>query len=214
MLDRVFNALRSVRSPRGLEAELAEIENRADESNWDFQAHLFNRAGDLCEAAGERQRALAYYGRAIDAHLSNGYFDVAAAMCGKVIDLDPAVLRARCTLAFLSLGKDLLYLPFEGAEGAARAEIERYVEAATAQGKGDYAAQRLSLMAGVTDDHRVREMIGEYLLELGDTSAADKVFGAVYAERNEVADAAPTSQRERWAEALRVEVLTQQDRGQ
>lgn len=129
-------------------------------------------------------------------------------MCRKAIDLDPSVLRARCTLAFLSLGKDLLYLPFEGAEGAARAEIERYVEAARAQGKEVYAAKRLSSMAGVTDDHRVREMIGEYLLELGDTSGADRVFGAVYAERNETAAADPTSQRERWAQALREEVLT------
>lgn len=205
----ILERLRSVvdRDPEArLERELERLEREGEQSQPINQALAYRRAGDLCAGAGEVKRALAYYGRAIDVYLDVEYYDSAAAVCQRLIELNPDVVRARCTRAFLALGKNLPYLPFGGALADARREIGDYVRAAQKAGVEDLAARRLAIMAVATDLTEVREMIGEYLIELGDPGRADHVLGTLYAERNELAEP-EADQRTRWAEALRQSVL-------
>ena len=205
MLNRVFSAMRS----DSLEADLARLEQEAEEATPDYVALLYSRAGDLCVQEGDRKRALSYYGSAIDAFLDVGYYDSAAALCRRVIELSPRVVRARGTLAFLALGEGLQYLPFRGRlEENARNAIAEYVEAARKAGVEDLAVKRLAIMAESTDNPEIREMIGSYLLELGDAKAADRVLGEVYAERNQVGKPREGDQRKRWAGAMRTSVLS------
>jgi len=180
-------------------AELRALERTLSTPGVESKAHLYNRAGDLHARTGDRARALQSYGQAIDHYLETGYFDAAAAMCRKVIDFEPKVVRARCTLAFLSLGKGLV--------DDAEHEIEEYVRAARAAGQESLAIERLRLMAEATDDHDIRLVLGEHLVDLGDPTTANEIFGAVYAERNALRP--PPSgedKRERLAELLRISV--------
>lgn len=206
MLQRFFARFQRSDAEQQLAQELRTLEEQAQGAAWDYRAHLYARAGDLCVSAGDRDRALAYYGQAIDAYLEFGYYDVAANVCRKVLEVAPDVVRTRCTLAFLSLGKGLLEHPFRAAIEDARGEIGEYVRAARRAGQESVAAQRLRMMAEATDSHEVRELIGESLLELGDPVAADEVFGAIHAERNQLRTPSPEDQRERWARVLRLSV--------
>lgn len=208
MLDRMMSALRKAPLSDTAEAELARLEREAEEATPDYVALLYSRAGDICANAGDRGRALRYYGGAIDAFLEVGYYDSAAAVCRRVIELAPRVVRARGTLAFLALGEGLQYLPFHGRlEENARTAIGDYVEAARKVGVEHLVVKRLAIMADVTDNAQVREMIGSYLLELGDAQVADRVLGDVYAERNQVGKPREGDQRKRWAVALQTSVL-------
>lgn len=190
-----------------LEERLAALDSRAEATPSMHRALTFNQAGDLCASEGDTDQALRYYGEAIDAYIDAGFFDSAAVVCRKVIDLSPSVVRAHCTLAFLSLGKGLLYLPFEELAADAHREIGHYVQAAQRQGLEDLAIKRLHMMAEVTDSHEIREMIGEHLMELGDNVGANEVLGVVFAERNHVRERPAENQRERWASALRVSIV-------
>lgn len=55
--------------PPDLNDELARLEATAERSPWSTRANIFNRAGDLCASAGDRDLAQSYYGRGIDAYL-------------------------------------------------------------------------------------------------------------------------------------------------
>lgn len=135
-------------------------------------ARLLNRAGDLELAAGHRDEALKYYGRSVDAHMELLQFDAAAAICRKMLRLVPDVVRARCTLAWLSLGKGLLDM--------AREELEEYVAVARKAKSRHLAAQQLRLMGAYVQDRKFLEFLAEKLRELGDGQGADAVLeGAV-----------------------------------
>jgi tetratricopeptide (TPR) repeat protein len=208
MLQRLLFLFQPEDRAQRVEQELAALEAQLLGAASDYRATLLARAADLCIAAGDDERARTYFGRAIDAYLEFGYYDVAAALCQRVIELYPTVVRTRCTLAFLALGRDLPHLPFRDVLEDARREIGHYVAAAWHASLERLAAERLRLMADVTDRHDIREVIGEYLLELGDSAGADGVFGSVNAERNQVQVPATVDQRERWARALRVSIVS------
>jgi tetratricopeptide (TPR) repeat protein len=212
MLQRFSSLFQRQISPK-LEEELAALESQAQGAARDYRATILARAAERCVDADEGGRALAYFGRAIDCYLEFGYYDVAANLCRRVIELYPQVVRARCTLAFLSLAEGLPHQPFHDALADARREIGGYVQAARAAGRDGIAIERLHLMAESTDNPDVREVIAEFLLELGDVGGADEVFGTVYAERNDIGVPRLEEQRERWAEALRTAVVTVDQRG-
>jgi hypothetical protein len=208
MLNRISSLFQRPDRATQLERELAALEAQVAGAARDYQATILARAADRCVSAGEDERALAYFGRAIDAFLEFGYFDVAAALCRRVIDLFPHVVRTRCTLAFLSLGRGLPDLPFDDLLSDARRDIGDYVLAARRAGLEELAAERLFLMADATDGSEVRELIGECLLELGAAERADYVLGTVNAERNDLPLPALEDQRIRWARALRVSIVS------
>lgn len=201
MLRRLLSAFSPRRPAAGsgqhVQEDIAALERQLRDAPVESRAQLYNRLGDLHMKGGDQNRGMECYGRATDTYLETGYFDAAGAMCRKMIDTAPDVVRARCTLAFLSLGKGLVQ--------DAQQQITDYVRTAQRLEQEDLAAERLRLMAEATDDQEVRLLLGEYLTELGDAAGANAVFGAVYAERNHLSETlSQEDQRERWARVLRI----------
>lgn len=130
-------------------------------------ARLYNRAGDLYLAEEESSTALARYGHAIDVYMQAGQYDSAIAVCRKILRLVPNVVRTRCTLAWLCIGKGFLDI--------AREEVAAYVEAAKRAGHQMLAAQQLRLMARYVGHRDFREFLARHLLELGDRDGAARV---------------------------------------
>lgn len=200
ILNRVARSVRGARDASAPlpAAELAALETEAAAAPPQRRAQLYNRLGDAYARSGNRSGAVAAYGKGIDGYLEYGFYDAAAALCRKLLDFDADVIRARCTLAFLSLGKDLLV--------DAQSEIRDYVEASRRAGQEEYAVKRLHLMAEATDSVETRLLLGELLLDLGDAEGADAVLGAANAERNQLIGPPLEEQRERWARLLRVAI--------
>ena len=150
-----------------LEKQLKSLVQQAEVALPGFDAQFFNRAGDLCVEAQDRDRALGFYGRAIDAYLRAGRYNAAGAVCRKLLRISPGSVRARCTLAWLSIGKGLL--------GDAQWEVDEYVDAAVAAGQADLAARQLRMMADATYDPELRALLADHLHQLGDDSAPSVV---------------------------------------
>lgn len=203
MLRDVLSLFRRVPDDATVARELRrEIESReqfAQDAPLDRQGLLFNRAGDFCFKQGEYAKALRNFGHAIDAYLQLGHLDAAPALCQKVIRVAPEVVRARSTLASISLA--------EGLFRDAQHQIADYVEAANAAAQQRLASERLRLMAAATENNDIRMLMGEYLLELGDPAAADDVFGMVFAERNGLRPPLSSEVEERWGRLLPVALM-------
>jgi hypothetical protein len=143
------------------ERELQVLEAKAGESTDSARAApCFNAAGDICRDAGDLQRAMRYYGQAIDSYLSAGLFVAARVVSKKLIQLAPHAVRARCTLAWLSLGR--------GLASTAKRELAEYVGAARAARQQDLAIRHLRMMGEVVWSQDLRRFIGAQLAELGD----------------------------------------------
>jgi hypothetical protein len=97
---------KSAPAPKSLgnwEREVAQLEDEAKETTRAFQGTPLNRAGDLCLRAGDRDQALWYYGRAIDALLEDGQREAARGVANKIIRVHPEAVRTLCTLTWLDL---------------------------------------------------------------------------------------------------------------
>jgi hypothetical protein len=90
---------------QSLTRELQSLERQAREASPGYETQFLNRAANLCQEAGHVDRALIYYGRAIDAYLESGRFSAAEVVCRKILKMAPATVRARCTLSWLAIGK-------------------------------------------------------------------------------------------------------------
>lgn len=163
--------------PPEISEELTELEEQILVSELpEEQAPHFNRAGDLCAQCEQIELALGYYDRAIDGYLRAGRYELARAVCRKLLRLWPSVVRARSTLAWLAIR----------GEGRAEAErgIQQYVDASLSAFVDDLAAKHLIAMEKSTDDGDLREAIALHLLSLGAAKAADTLLHSLYAERN------------------------------
>lgn len=160
-------------SQSSLNAMLRSMESRAKAAEYpDQQARILNLAGDLCFDAGERERALGFYGRAIDLHVMHEQYSAAVAICQKIVRLTPEVVRARCTLAWMAIARGLIQ--------EAQERIAEYKDAAEAKGQMRAARAHLLMMAEVTEDRELLVTIAEQLIELGDAENADRVYGAAF----------------------------------
>lgn len=187
-------------SDEDLEPQLRKLEREAERAASGFEAQFYNRAGDLCVNGDQHDRALTYYGRAIDEFLQVSRFDAAAAVCRKLLRVSPDAVRARCTLAWLSIGKELL--------GDARVELRAYVRAADRAGQERLAAKHLRLMAEVAAEPELIRLIADLLRKLGDDAAADRIAESLDRAR-EQGETLPTRAREeRWAEVLRAALMS------
>lgn len=155
-----------------LETALRELTGRmrADISP-ELRARLMNQAGDLCFEAGQRERALLWFDASIDLYLSLGRFAASAAICEKLVRLNPQVIRARCTLAWLAIAR--------GLDDEATQRVEEYGHASLRLERPTVAQRQLRAMAEETDSETVLEAIGQALLRLGDAVSADRVFAMV-----------------------------------
>jgi predicted Zn-dependent protease len=167
----IFRNLREPSEPDpGLEKRLQSLEQQAEIALPGFDAQFFNRAGDLCVDAGDKRRALGYYGRAIDAYLRAGRYNASGAVCRKLLRISPGSVRARCTLAWLSIGKGLL--------GDAQQEVDEYVEAAVAADQTDLARKQIRMMAEATYNQELRVLLADHLHKLDDPETAERILAA------------------------------------
>lgn len=149
------------------------LEQRAEQAPFpDEKGRLLNLAGDIAFDAGQRQRALAFYGACIDVYLRAAMHDPALLICRKIVQLTPEVVRARCTLAWLAVARGLFQ--------EARERVAEYGHAAARSGHSRLARGHLRMMAEVSESEEVLEAVAEALLELGDVEGADAVYGLVY----------------------------------
>lgn len=199
----IFRNLRDPSEPEpGLEKRLQSLEQQAEIALPGFDAQFFNRAGDLCAEADESRRALEYYGRAIDAYLRAGRYNAAGAVCRKLLRISPDSVRARCTLAWLSIGKGLL--------SDAQREVDEYVEAAVAADQADLARKQIRMMAEATYNQELRVLLADHLHKLDDSETAEKIMATDPEERG------PREEAEAlWSRVLRAALMGPEDlRGQ
>ncbi|HEX6560191.1 MAG TPA: hypothetical protein VF021_12030 [Longimicrobiales bacterium] len=181
-------------SMASLSAMLRSMEARARQTEYpDQRARILNLAGDLCFDAGERERALDYYGRAIDLHIAHHEYSAAVAICQKIVRLTPEVVRARCTLAWMAIARGMIQ--------EAQTRINDYKLAAETAGQARLARAHLLMMAEVIDDRDLLVTIAESLIELGDAENADRVYGAAFGCSYE--HRMPGDADERWRTVLR-----------
>lgn len=180
---------------RRLNRDLAALEEQARTASSGYETQFLNRAGNLCVEQGQPQRALEYFGRAIDAYLESGRFSAAEVLCRKLLQISPRSVRTRCTLAWLALGK--------GFEENTRAEIAEYADAAEREGQQALATRQLMLMAEAATDTGLRREIGRHLLRLEAVAEADHLFGIVFEEENGLRPPASSDESKLWARLLR-----------
>lgn len=160
-------------SQASLSAMLRSMESRARQAEYpDQRARILNLAGDLCFDAAEREKALGYYGRAIDIHISHHEYAAAVAICQKIVRLTPEVVRARCTLAWMAIARGLIQ--------EAQSRVSDYTHAAENAGQARLARAHLLMMAEVIENRDLLLTIAEALIELGDAENADRVYGAAF----------------------------------
>lgn len=189
-----------------LQEQLDALEKRAAGQERHIQARLYNTAADLCLRAGDHSRAKAYSGRAIDAYLEAGYFGAAAAMCRKLIRLEPDVIRARATLAVLYLGKKLVE------DSAFEVElVDDYIRAARREGDEKLLTYRLRVMAHATANQELRVLIAQRLLELGDEEAGRRILHTIYREINGLVEPPHLDPAEQWERLLRAALMSPQE---
>lgn len=182
-----------------LEKELASLEFQAREASPGYETQFLNRAGNLCVDAGQPGRALGFFGRAIDAYLESGRFSAAEVLCRKVLEIAPQAVRARCTLAWLALGK--------GHQATTRSELSEYVAAAERAGQHSLAAKQLLMMAEATASVELREEIADHLLRLEAVNEADYVYGLVFEERNSLRPPPVADAGKLWGKLLRAALM-------
>jgi hypothetical protein len=179
---------------RRLIEQLEDLMQKAEHAHGPGGAATYwNQAGDLCLGVGRISDGLAYYGRAIDTHVQADRFDAAAAVCRKVIRTAPTVVRARCTLTWLALGS--------GHEADACQHASRYVRAAEWAGRDMLALLQLRRMVSIAETTEFRMFVGEALIDLGDDTAADDLFGVIFRERNALEAPVQVPVDDRWAAA-------------
>lgn len=199
----IFRNLREPSEPEpGLEKRLQSLEQQAEIALPGFDAQFFNRAGDLCAEARENDRALGYYGRAIDAYLRAGRYNASGAVCRKLLRISPGSVRARCTLAWLSIGKGLL--------SDAQREVDEYVDAAVAAQQVDLARKQIRMMADATYNQELRVLLADHLHKLDDSRTAEKIMAT------DPEDQGPKEEAEAlWSRVLRAALMGPEDlRGQ
>lgn len=187
-----------------LDTAVADLEAKAAEASTEYKAQHLARAADLCAQAGDRDRALHFWGEAIDLYLTTARPRAAAALCRKVIAFAPDTIRARRTLALLSLG--------EGLMGQAAADLAEYVEAAQRTHHEELARKQIQLMAHATSAPEFRARAADLLRQLGDESGAQRLLeqpvGAAEEFLAEDALAPLDEASDRWSTILRLALMS------
>ena len=146
-----------------LSERLKVLEQEVEKDRLGLRGTPLNHAGDLCMQAKEKERALEYYGRAIDAYLHDGRPELARGVAQKLIRVHPGAVRTYCTLTWLDLGLGQL--------ADARTHVGGYVAAARRAGREDLAIPQVQEMAQVVTEPGFLEAVATCLQDLGDRTA-------------------------------------------
>ncbi len=150
-----FTGIERGSAERDLEEMAAQAERAPAGARW----AIFNRLGDAYLKAGDRPRALRYFGRAIDCLLEDDQPGPARAVAKKVVRLHPEAIRTLCTLIWIDLASQKT--------SAALATLQDYVEAAKAGHQARVACGQVLEMARLVADPRFLEKASAALETLG-----------------------------------------------
>lgn len=153
--------------PRDWEKELKAYEEEAKRSSRAFRGTPLNKAGDLCLRAGDRDRALSYYGRAIDALLEDGQREAARGVANKIIRVHPQAVRTLCTLTWLDLASRHM--------ATALLHLRDYVEAAKRAGQERITGDQIFAMARISPQDEFLGAAADSLDQLGFADRASEV---------------------------------------
>jgi len=195
---RLFQWLAEFRhDPRRVNTKILRLEQQAVAADPRKQARRWLRLARFCAARQKPDLALKFYGRAIDGDIFWSRYGRASAVCREVIAAYPAVVRARCTLAFLAM-RDAETSEFIRM-------ISDYVNAAKRSGCVDLAVARLTLMAEVTNEGPIFDHLNRRIKALGGQVNADHSD-----TRGVTRDGRRTTlsedQEKRWGTALRASI--------
>lgn len=149
----------------GLTQRLERLEQEAQNAAPGYVGTSYNRAGDLALKEGDADRAMAFYGRAIDAFLEDEQPEAARGVANKIIRLRPRTVRTLCTLMWLDLAAKHT--------ATALLHLRDYVEAAKNAKQNPLAASQLFDMARIVPDQEVLGAIADALdgLDYSDRAA-------------------------------------------
>jgi tetratricopeptide (TPR) repeat protein len=171
LLSRLFGSKdEAPTQPSGrLTQRLEKLEAEAENAAPGYIGTHLNRAGDLALRSGDQERAVGYYGRAIDAFLEDGQREAARGVANKIIRVRPAAVRTLCTLTWLDLA----------ARHAATAllHLRDYVEAAKEVDETALAAKQIHAMARVMPDSEFLGAVADALDSLDFAKRAQEVRG-------------------------------------
>lgn len=97
-LSRLFGSKPAAGGSADIEAKLQRWEAEAKNAAPGYVGTAFNKAGDLALKNGQADRAVGYYGRAIDAFLEDAQREAARGVANKIIRVRPSAVRTLCTL--------------------------------------------------------------------------------------------------------------------
>jgi hypothetical protein len=146
---------------------LADLEAKSKAAGSGFRWVALNRAGDLCDHAGDRDGALKYYGRAIDVMLEDGQPEPARGLATKIVRIHPTAVRTLCTLTWLDLASHHM--------ASVVVHLTEYVKSAQGAGVQDLAGEQIYMMAQVATDQDFRCAAVDVLQALGHKDEAAEV---------------------------------------
>ena len=166
-LNRLFGS-RDARGGAGeLESRLQKLEAEAENARPGYVGSAFNRAGDVALRHDLRDRAAAYYGRAIDAFLEDGQREAARGVANKIIRVRPGAARTLCTLIWLDLGARH--------SATALLHLRDYVEAARNVDRQALAGDQIYEMARIVPDDEFIQAAADALDILDRSEQAEEV---------------------------------------
>lgn len=148
---------------------LAKLEREAETAAPGYKGTPLNKAGDFALRDGDREKALEYYGRAIDAFLEDQQREAARGVANKLIRVHPEAVRTLCTLTWLDLGARHM--------ATALLHLRDYVEAVKRVHQNALAADQILEMAKVTTQTEFLQAAVDALDALEMEGHADEVRG-------------------------------------
>ncbi len=168
-LSRIFGSKEKEEEPPkargGLTQRLERLEQEAQNAAPGYVGTSYNRAGDIALREGDADRAMMYYGRAIDAFLEDEQPEAARGVANKIIRLRPGAVRTLCTLMWLDLAAKHT--------ATALLHLRDYVASAKNVKQSALAASQIYDMARSVPDREVLGAIADALdgLDFSDQAA-------------------------------------------
>ena len=153
--------------PGNLGQDLRDLERRAEAAPLGAGWTHLNRAGDMCLKAGDKVKAVKYFGQAIDSLLEDEQPEPARGVAKKIIRVHPEAVRTLCTLTWLDLAARQ--------PASAVLSLRCYADAAKRGGREDLAGDQLFTMARFTSDKAFLTEAIEVLSDLGLTTYSIQV---------------------------------------
>jgi hypothetical protein len=138
-----------------LTERLERLEEEAQNARPGYVGTSYNRAGDVALKEGDQDRAVNFYGRAIDAFLADEQPEAARGVANKIIRVRRHAVRTLCTLTWLDLAA--------GHSATALLHLRDYVESAKGAKRHSHAAGQIFEMARIVPDREILGAIADAL---------------------------------------------------